>query len=322
MNQVYQIVTNKIIEQLEKGAVPWQRPWSITGEQMAYNCITKKPYSLLNQMLLSHTGKYASAKQWQTLGFSLKNSAIVEIVVFWKMLPVRAGSGLRADRNSSRITNAGESSNPLDNSKDNRGSKMIPLLRYHRVYHVSQIAGAEHLEDHEEHEDETGEPEDPIELSTVDFAEQIIRKYQARESLSIDVMRTNKACYCASTDRIVVPELTQYNDIAEYYSTLFHEIVHSSGSEKRLKRPSICGVDRRERSKAYALEELIAEIGSAILVSTANLDNEKAFQNSAAYIDLWRRKLSDDPKLIVSASGKAEKAVRWILGESEETNEF
>lgn len=84
---VYQEVTNRIINQLEQGIIPWSKPWSgvMSG---AFNRISKKPYSLLNQMLLKHDGEYATFKQWDSLGGKVRKGEKSEIVVFWKILQV------------------------------------------------------------------------------------------------------------------------------------------------------------------------------------------------------------------------------------------
>lgn len=84
---VYQMVTDRIIEQLEQGIIPWERPW--TGVRAgAFNRVSKRPYSLLNQMLLKHTGEYATFKQWTELGGKIKKGAKSEIIVFWKILEI------------------------------------------------------------------------------------------------------------------------------------------------------------------------------------------------------------------------------------------
>ena len=84
---VYEMVTERIIEQLEKGVIPWQKPW--TGIRPdAYNRVSKKSYSLLNQMLLKHKGEYETFKQWQDLGGHVCKGEKSEIIVFWKIQPV------------------------------------------------------------------------------------------------------------------------------------------------------------------------------------------------------------------------------------------
>ena len=83
---VYEMVTERIISQLQNGIIPWEKPW--TGIRSgAYNRISKKPYSLLNQMLLNHEGEYATFKQWTDIGGHVRKGAKSEIVVFWKIQP-------------------------------------------------------------------------------------------------------------------------------------------------------------------------------------------------------------------------------------------
>ena len=118
---VYDMVTARIIEELEKGIIPWKKPWH--GVQSgAYNRISKKPYSLLNQMLLHNQGEYASFKQWKDLGGHVRKGEKGEIIVFWKILPVE-----ETDENGNKII------------------KHIPFLKYITVFHISQVDGVEPL---------------------------------------------------------------------------------------------------------------------------------------------------------------------------------
>ena len=106
---IYEEITNRIIEQLEKGEIPWMKPWSgIAGG--AYNRVSKKPYSLLNQMLLKHDGEYATYKQWSDLGGKVRKGEKSEIVVFWKIL------------NTEEVVNGKVE------------KKSIPLLKYINVF--------------------------------------------------------------------------------------------------------------------------------------------------------------------------------------------
>ena len=104
--------------------------------------------------------------------------------------------------------------------------------------------------------------------------------------------------------------MKQFSETAEYYSTAFHEMVHSTGHMKRLARldaPVGFG------GEAYSKEELVAEIGSAALVNHVGLETGRSFRNSAAYVQNWLQALRNDKRFIVSAAGKAEKAVDFIL---------
>lgn len=276
---IYEEVTNRIIKQLEQGVVPWHKPWSgiLSG---AYNRVSKKPYSLLNQFILSKEGEYATFKQWTDLGGKIKKGEKSEMVVFWKMLNVED-----VDADGTIV------------------EKKIPLLRYINVFHISQVEGVEPLE--------TG----AIEHNPISEAEEIKNNYMEREHIKINEVATNDAYYAPFLDFIQVPCMEQYKNVEEFYSTLFHEMVHSTGHKNRLNR-----FDENEKlakfgSADYSKEELIAEIGSATLMNIIGAETSKTFNNSAAYIQSWLKVLKDDKRFIVSASGKAEKAVKYILGE-------
>lgn len=121
----------------------------------------------------------------------------------------------------------------------------------------------------------------------------------------------DRAYYRPATDTVVLPIRKQFMSTAEYFSTAFHELVHSTGHKSRLDR-----LDRVAAfgSEDYSKEELIAEIGAAALVNHTGLETPDSFRNNAAYIQNWLQVLKDDKRFIVSAAGKAEKAVNLILG--------
>ena len=278
---IYEEITNRIIKQLEDGKIPWNKPWSgIAGG--AYNRVSKKPYSLLNQMILMHDGEYATYKQWSELGGKVKKGEKSEIVVFWKIFQTEEVKDGKVEK------------------------KSIPLLKYINVFHVSQIEGVE--------------PKDikPIEHEPIEEAERIKRDYATRENLSINEVVSDRAFYSPMMDYIQVPCKEQFKDIMEFYSTLFHEMVHSTGHRDRLGRLDSSVKFAGFGSEEYSKEELIAEIGSAFLMNHIGIETPKTFKNSAAYIQSWLKVLRNDNKFIVSASGKAEKAMKYILGTMEE----
>jgi len=133
----------------------------------------------------------------------------------------------------------------------------------------------------------------------------------SREGVKLHHDNGGSAFYRPSTDSITLPHMAQFSATAEYYSTLFHEMTHSTGHKSRL--------DRLEKTaffgtEAYSKEELIAEIGAAALVNHAGLETPESFRNNAAYVQNWLQVLKNDKRFIVSAAGKAEKAVNLILG--------
>lgn len=276
---VYEMVTDRIIAELEKGIVPWKRPW--TGVRSgAYNRITKKPYSIINQILLKYSGEYATFKQWSDLGGHIKKGEKSEIVVFWKIYQKEE----------------------INEETGEKEVRKIPVLKYYNVFHISQVEGVIPLEV-------------PFrEVEPIEEADKIITMYVNREHLDFKELPSNKAFYSPSCDRVVVPMKEQYENINEYYSTTFHELTHSTGHKSRLDRLET-GAIASFGSETYSKEELVAEIGSASLMNMLGIETPQTFKNSTAYIQNWLQVLKNDNKFIVSASSKAEKAVNYILGE-------
>lgn len=273
---IYEMVTNRIIEQLEKGYIPWQKPWTGVHDG-AYNRISNKPYSLLNQMLLSKTGEYASFKQWTELGGHIRKGEKAEIVTFWKIQQIEE-----------------------ENEDGEKIIKQLPLLRYYNVFHISQVEGVE------------PKSIDLNELQPIEEAERIKTEYMQREHIKILEKVTDKAFYSPSLDYIQVPCKEQYQHIEEFYSTLFHEMTHSTGHKVRLDREDVKDC-MYFGSENYSKEELCAELGSAFLINKLGIASSKSFNNSTAYIQSWLRVLKNDKKFIISASSRAEKAVKYIL---------
>lgn len=277
---VYELVTNRIIEQLENNIVPWEKPWSGTIDG-AFNRVSKKPYSILNQMLLKYNGEYATFKQWQELGGHIRKAEKSEIIVFWKMYPIKE----KQDDGTEII-------------------KTIPLLKYINVFHISQVDGVEPLKQKVTHD-----------IEPIEKAEKILNDYWNRENITIEHVKGDKAFYSPMFDKIQLPLFEQFKQSEEYYSTAFHESVHSTMKTSRCNRQE----DRKGKvvsfgSEEYSKEELVAEVGSAQLMNIVGIETTKSFRNSTAYIQSWLKVLRNDNKFIVSASSKAEKAVNYILG--------
>ena len=230
-----------------------------------------------------HEGEYATFKQWQDLGGHVRKGEKSEIVVFQKIQPIE-----EEQEDGTKIT------------------KQIPLLRYYNVFHISQVDGVESL------------PEEELNnIEPIEKAENILHDYWTRESITVEHKAGDKAYYSPTLDLIHLPLFEQFTDANEYYSTAFHESVHSTMKESRCNRAE----DRKGKlvafgSSEYSKEELVAEIGSANIMNIIGIESSKSFRNSTAYIQNWLSVLRNDVKFIVSASSKAEKAVTFILGES------
>ena len=278
---VNEIVTNRIIEELEKGNIPWQRPWSTAG-RYAMSHSTRKPYSLLNQMLL-RPGEYLTFEECKREGGKVKKGEKGNFVVSWAKI-----KKVETDE------------------EGNERTTIIPRLKYYYVFEVSQCEGIER--------NCTEEPK-TYGNTPVESAENIITSYLERETVTFTAKESNRAYYSPSEDTVIVPDLKYFEAVEEYYSTSFHELTHSTMHPDRCNRAE----ERKGKkvafgSEEYSKEELVAEIGAATLVNMIGLESDKSFKNSVSYIQSWIGKLKNDINLIVSASSRAEKAVNYILG--------
>ena len=181
------------------------------------------------------------------------------------------------------------------------------ILKWYRVFHIDDTEGIESL---------CTATIPGNSLSPIEQAEQAIDGYLTCESSLrfINDQPSASAYYSPLKDEVVVPMLSQYALAEEYYSTAFHELTHSTMHAERCNRQSESAITRFGDS-AYSREELVAEIGSAMICNRLGIENEKAFNNSAAYIQSWLKALKNDNKMIVWAAKKAEEAARYILGE-------
>ena len=284
MPDVYQIVTDRVMAALEMEEVPWQRPWCCFNGG-AYNRVSGKHYSLINQMLLTHTGEYATFKQWTELGGKVRKGEKGEMVVFFKWPDQKEDSQTEDNK---------EETQEYDRSRK-------PVLRYYKVFHISQVEGVEPLES-----------KVPVYSSDpISIGERVFWNYVRREGIRVELEPSNEAYYSPTRDLIHLPELSQYQYPAEFYSTAFHEAAHSTGHESRLNR---VGLKKAAfGSELYSKEELTAELVSCMLLNTLHIENDHSVTNSTAYIRGWLKALRNDRRLIVQAAGQAEKAVSLIL---------
>jgi len=275
--EIYEIITGRIIAQLEQGIIPWRKPWTgVNGGAISGG--TGKPYSLLNQMLLQKPGRWFTFAEAKKLGGNIIKGSHGSTIYFWRPL--------------------------ITKEKDKDGKeveKTIPLLRQYVVFHESQITGLPQAETTE-----------AIHNNPIAEAEAIERQYAERERIKINHFVSDKAYYSPMSDEIVVPVLEQYAHAQEYYSTLFHEMIHSTGHSTRLNRLNRTAAFGSEE---YSKEELVAEIGAAALLNHVGIETPETFTNNTAYIQSWLRALQNDTRMLVGASSQAGKAVDYIIGE-------
>lgn len=280
MKDTYTLVTDRIIAELESGTIPWRKPW--TCAQPAISHTTGKAYSLLNQLLLGgRSGEYVTFQQAQKEGGRVKTGEKSSIVVFWKWLTVE--------------------------DEDTGEEKEVPFLRYFNVFHIDQCEGIAP-------KFRASEPQIITPATANDAAEAVIHDYIAASGVKLISRESSEAFYQPATDTVVLPLIKQFSETSEYYSTAFHELTHSTGHPSRLNRITETA---RFGSAPYSREELCAELGASFLLNKLGIETPGSFRNNAAYINHWLGVLKEDKRLLVSAAGQADKAVRLILGEED-----
>ena len=294
---VYEMVTDTICKMLEQGFIPWQRPWSNNKTNMAWSRKTNKPYSFINHLLLANpekkyktfqdvlndvSGEWLTFNQIKELGGNVKKGEKARPIIFFKWLEKTTG---KINENGDEIV------------------EKIPCLQRYYVFKTTQCEGIE-----QKNNNDDGKIYDFAENKT---AEEVANEYLTRENIEIRNDNLNKAFYHTTQDYINMPKKEQFKNSEEYYATLFHEITHSTGNEKRLNRLKDQILSDSEEN--YSLEELTAEIGSASILATLKIDTSKTLRNSAAYIQSWLKALRNNKKMIVYASARAEKAIKCIL---------
>ncbi|MEM9411295.1 MAG: zincin-like metallopeptidase domain-containing protein, partial [Planctomycetota bacterium] len=183
--------------------------------------------------------------------------------------------------------------------------KSLPVLRHYTAFNIDQIDGIDTPDAPVE------DPEKP-EFQPIAKAEQIIGNFEDPPSVEHDGGR--KAFYKVRSDSVHLPDPNRFDSKENYYATLFHEVSHSTGIEKRLSR----GLDTDPApfgSPDYSREELIAEISAAYLCAACGI-SPPTIEQSAAYLQGWIKVLKGDKRLVISAAGAAQKSADFILGDA------
>lgn len=274
MSSTYEIVTEAIIKQLESGVAPWRKPWRT---EMPANLASKKEYRGINVFLLASLGYgsryWLTYRQAQTLGGSVRKGEHGSKVVFWKIDEYR-----KEDKETGETENR----------------KSI-LLRYYTVFNLEQCEGIK-------------SPEPTRVIAPLEQCETIVNSMPNPPGFEQD----SRAFYRPSTDTVGVPARSAFDSAEEFYSTLFHELTHSTGHPSRVGREGIME-HNPFGSDDYSKEELVAEMGAAMLCGVAGIQS-RTLDNSASYLQSWINRLRSDSRLIVSAASQAQKAADFILG--------
>jgi antirestriction protein ArdC len=274
---LYDEITAKIIDAIEAGTAPWQCPWNRDGDNdMPSNHQSGNEYHGINVLVLwmsQHFGGYSSSR-WLT----------------YKQAQAMGGQVRKGSKGTKIIYYQ-----PLEIEKDNGDTETIPMLKGYTVFNLDQIDGIERP-------DTTvlGEGFDPIAI-----AEEVMQS----TGISISEGGT-RAYYRPSTDEIQMPDRERFSVAEDFYATALHEITHATKHASRCDRPTYKAKDADSQT-AYAFEELVAEIGAAMLMGHYKLSGE--VKEHASYIAHWLQLLRNDKRAIFKAAAQAQKAADWVI---------
>lgn len=288
---IYQMVTEKMVAALESGVVPWRKPWD-AQIGAPRNFASGKEYRGVNvfvlgvtRMLMNYSGNnWMTFNQVKKLKGRVRKGESGTKVVFWKWI----------DKERHVLDESGNETSEIE-------TRRFPILRYYVVFNQDQVEGVDFPKVVRNDDDVN------------DNAEKVWENWMSRPAL---VHGGGAAFYSPKSDEIHLPAFETFDSGDDYHATKFHEMIHASGHVDRLNR-----LDAKAffGDHSYSKEELVAEMGSAFLCAMTGI--EGTFDNSAAYIAGWLKKLQNDPKLVVFAAAQAQKAVDHILGNTQGDDE-
>lgn len=279
---LYETVTNTILQALDRGVIPWRKPWdSIVS--VPVNVVTNRPYRGVNLFLLAMSPytdhRWLTYKQAQERGGRVRPGEKSTLVVFWKRWEPK----------------------PDAEKDEEQTRRQAPLLRYFNVFNAEQCEGLELADVYR--------PERLAEHQRIERAELLVEHMPNKPTIREG---GRAAWYRPADDLVNIPPLSMFSTSDAYYATLYHELAHATGNASRLNRKGVTETIQFG-SGEYSKEELVAELTSAFCCATIGLDNS-LIEDSASYISGWLKVLKDDPKAVVIAAAQAQRAADYIRG--------
>ena len=299
---MYQQVTDKIIAALEKGALPWRRPWRSAekpaGSALPVNALTGRFYSGVNIPLLwmaaeergFQSDSWLTYCQAQQAGGQVRKGESCTLAVIFKPFEKQA-----EDKQGNKLFD--DEGKPVMSS--------LAMLKPLQLFNTQQCDGLP--------ESITGQrptlTAEETDTVSVPVMNRMVDIFNA-SGVTVAFLQQDRAFYRPSTDQIVMPQAGQFFTEADYWSTLLHELVHATGHQTRLQREGITSSTRRFGDPVYAFEELIAEMGSAFLCAELGIYGEVQHDS---YISGWLKALKEDKKALFRACRQAREASEFLL---------
>lgn len=285
---IAQTITDSIIQQLETGATPWVKPWrslrGLPGNGSPYNAAKNRPYRGCNYFWLLQqpysNPAWLTFDQAQKMGGNVKAGQKGTPVIYWN-IQRRTGK----------------------DSEGNDAVTAVPFIKHYWVFNVEQCEGLR-LPEIEKEPEPDWSPESNV-MALVD-------RLELQGGLTHG---GDNAFYAPSRDVISMPAMAAFNSPENYHATLLHEATHATGAKHRLDRLT----PAKFASEEYAYEELVAELGAAMLCAHCGIDGDL---RHAGYIESWLKALKNDKKFIISASAKAQQALDFLTASQQKEEEL
>ncbi|AAP95800.1 antirestriction protein [[Haemophilus] ducreyi] len=292
---LYQQITDQIIDELKTGTMPWIRPWDNSSPPMVIPCNgeTGRHYSGINILLLwmSTMRQKFTQRKWVTfqgaqhLGGKVRVGEKSTVIIFYKQ---------------TQLEETDDEGNVVFDENGEPKMKTSIFIQGHHVFNIEQCDGLEKCHEtfpeHKPNPNKVARPE--LDELPINMGMQVYNRLQS------------KACYIPARDCIIMPDFKKFHSADDYYATLLHECGHATGHKDRLDRDGVTRFDKFG-SEQYAFEELIAELTSAFTCANVGVANN--ISQNAAYIDHWIQMLKSDKKAIFRASSQAREATQYLL---------
>ena len=283
---IYSTVTERVLKQMEQGVIPWHKTWRAG---LPKNTVSGKEYRGVNILVLGladHASRYwLTYRQALQLGGHVRKGERSTPVIYWKWRTPEEIAKRAAATGNEEI------------------APCVPFVS--AVFNLDQTEGVPPPADDIQHH-----PEDRLKA-----ADQMLDVMPDKPEIVHAV--TANPVYSPGLDRVTLPHLSQFESADDYYSVLFHELVHSSGHPRRLNRFAETEGDQAEK---YSFEELVAEFGAAFLCGFAGIENGKTHAQQASYIEAWARVFRQDSRILVRAASAAQRAADYIRGKTAAEN--
>ena len=289
-------ITDQILADLDKGVIPWRKPWSVPIGEYPHNAVTKRRYSGINAIVTGSSDytdpRWVTWGQARGLGGNVRAGQRGTTVVWWKATDK---SEEQTDPKTGEVLIDEETGQPVTKTKKNF------FLGGHTIFNVQQCENLDLPE---------LDPDSKPEFDPIERAEEIVQGYTDRPPVVHD--GGDQAYYIKTRDTIHLPKRQSFDGADEYYSTLFHEFGHSTGHSSRLDRPTLTE-SNSFGSHDYGREELTAEFNTAYLTHEAGI--KSTLENSTAYLDNWKKAIKADKKIVERAGSLGWKSAEYILNQ-------